>query len=62
MPTSALYCPGQAARDAVGKVLGAWQELLSEVREEEQAKLQRSMGLKMEQLKAELKQLDDLHA
>jgi hypothetical protein len=29
---------------------------------EEQAKLQRSMGLKMEQLKAELKELNEIHA
>lgn len=30
--------------------------------EEERGKLQRSMGLKMEQLKAEVEQLDHLHA
>lgn len=39
-----------------------WQALLGRLPEEEQAKLQRSMGLKIEQLKAELKELDELHA
>jgi len=46
----------------VAEVLERWQTLLGRVSSEEQAKLQRSMGLKIEQLKAELKELDELHA
>jgi hypothetical protein len=52
----------EVARTAVADVLGRWQALLGHVSEDDQAKLQRSMGLKIEQLKAELKELDDLHA
>lgn len=52
----------EVARTAVADVLGRWQALLGRVSEDDQAKLQRSMGLKIEQLKAELKELDDLHA
>eukprot|EP00879_Flechtneria_rotunda_P010502 GHRR01010978.1.p1 GENE.GHRR01010978.1~~GHRR01010978.1.p1 ORF type:complete len:139 (+),score=35.66 GHRR01010978.1:253-669(+) len=50
------------ARQAVQEVLGRWQSLLQKLPQEEQQRLQRSMGLKMEQLKAELKELDELHA
>jgi hypothetical protein len=42
--------------------MSRWEGLLSQLPEDEAAKLQRSMGLKMEQLKAELKELDELHA
>uniref|UniRef100_A0A383VKZ9 Uncharacterized protein n=1 Tax=Tetradesmus obliquus TaxID=3088 RepID=A0A383VKZ9_TETOB len=52
----------EEARSAVGEVLGRWQALLARLPEDEQAKLQRAMGLKMEQLKAELKELDEMHA
>jgi hypothetical protein len=52
----------EVARKAVGDVVERWQALLARVSEEEQAKLQRSMGLKIEQLKAELKELDEMHA
>ncbi|WIA18724.1 hypothetical protein OEZ85_003417 [Tetradesmus obliquus] len=52
----------EEARGAVGEVLGRWQALLARLPEDEQAKLQRAMGLKMEQLKAELKELDEMHA
>jgi hypothetical protein len=52
----------EVARKAVGEVLDRWQALLARVPEDEQAKLQRSMGLKIEQLKAEMKELDELHA
>ena len=52
----------EVARKAVGDVLDRWQALLGSLPEEEQAKLQRSMGLKIEQLRAELKELNDLHA
>lgn len=52
----------EVARSAVAEVLERWQTLLGRVSSEEQAKLQRSMGLKIEQLKAELKELDELHA
>jgi hypothetical protein len=43
-------------------VLDRWQALLARLPEEEQGKLQRSMGLKIEQLRAELKELDEMHA
>jgi hypothetical protein len=52
----------EIARKAVGGVLERWSDLLGRLPQEEQAKLQRSMGLKIEQLKAELKELDELHA
>ncbi len=52
----------EVARKAVGEVLDRWQALLGKVSEDEAAKLQRSMGLKIEQLKAEMKELDELHA
>lgn len=52
----------EEARRAVSNVLDRWQGLLAKVPEEEQGRLQRSMGLKIEQLKAELKELDDMHA
>lgn len=52
----------EVARKAVGDVLEQWQGLLERLPTDEQAKLQRSMGLKIEQLKAELKELDELHA
>lgn len=50
------------ARQHVEAVLGRWAGVLNRLDTAEKAKLQRSMGLKMEQLKAELKQLDELHA
>ncbi|KAI8473883.1 MAG: hypothetical protein J3K34DRAFT_160638 [Monoraphidium minutum] len=50
------------ARTSVGEVLGQWGALLAQVPEAKRGELVRSMGLKMEQLKAELKELDDLHA
>lgn len=46
----------------MAEVLDRWQALLGKVSADEQAKLQRSMGLKIEQLKAELKELEELHA
>lgn len=49
----------QCARDAVREVLGLFEGLLARLPERERAALQRSMGLKIEQLKAELKQLDE---
>lgn len=52
----------EVARKAVGDVLERWQTLLARLPEDEQAKLQRSMGLKIEQLRAELKEMDELHA
>jgi hypothetical protein len=52
----------EVARQAVGEVLQRWQGLLQRLPDDEQAKLQRAMGLKMEQLKAELTELDELHA
>lgn len=50
------------ARKAVTEVLDRWKGLLGRLSEDEQAKLQRSMGLKIEQLKAEMKELDEMHA
>lgn len=38
-----------------------WEGVLQDLAPDEKAKLQRSMGLKMEQLKAELASLDHLH-
>lgn len=49
----------ETARAAVHEVLHLFAALLSRVPEEERAALQRSMGLKMEQLKAELAMLND---
>ena len=47
------------ARDAAGEVIGAFDALLARVPPADADKLRRSMGLKMEQLKAELKQLEE---
>ncbi|KAL1212463.1 Embryogenesis-like protein [Cardamine amara subsp. amara] len=49
----------ECARTAVTEVLEMFQGLLGKVTEKEKASLQRSMGLKMEQLKAELQQLNE---
>lgn len=40
-----------AAKEIVDSVIGKWNALLAKLPEDEKAKLQRSMGLKMEQLK-----------
>ncbi|KAK2404331.1 hypothetical protein QL285_053685 [Trifolium repens] len=50
----------ECARAAVGEVLSKFEGLLAKLPEKERGALQRSMGLKIEQLKAELSQLDDL--
>lgn len=52
----------ETARTAVNEVLKAYTELGESLAEDQRGKLQRSMGLKMEQLKAEIAQLDHLHA
>ncbi|KAF7820334.1 uncharacterized protein G2W53_025789 [Senna tora] len=49
----------ECARAAVSEVLRMFEGLLGRLPESERAALQRSMGLKIEQLKAELKQLDE---
>lgn len=49
------------ARKAVQEVLERYDAVLGRLSDEERGKLQRSMGLKMEQLKAEVAQLDTLH-
>ncbi|XP_022133476.1 uncharacterized protein LOC111006046 [Momordica charantia] len=49
----------ECARDAVKEVLEMFEGLLAKLPESERKALQRSMGLKIEQLKAELKQLDE---
>ncbi|PRW45044.1 late embryogenesis abundant [Chlorella sorokiniana] len=51
----------EEAREAVAEVLDAYTSLLGRLSAEERGKLQRSMGLKMEQLKAEVETLDTLH-
>ncbi|KAG8067364.1 hypothetical protein GUJ93_ZPchr0005g14278 [Zizania palustris] len=47
------------ARDAAGEALAAFDALLARLPPADAGSLRRSMGLKMEQLKAELKQLDE---
>ncbi|KAL5230526.1 hypothetical protein ABZP36_029302 [Zizania latifolia] len=47
------------ARDAAGDALAAFDALLARLPPADADSLRRSMGLKMEQLKAELKQLDE---
>uniref|UniRef100_A0A0E0KZ89 Late embryogenesis abundant protein LEA-2 subgroup domain-containing protein n=1 Tax=Oryza punctata TaxID=4537 RepID=A0A0E0KZ89_ORYPU len=47
------------ARDAAGEALAAFESLLARLPPPDADSLRRSMGLKMEQLKAELKQLDE---
>ncbi|XP_021284028.1 uncharacterized protein LOC110416367 [Herrania umbratica] len=49
----------ECARAAVQEVLNMFEGLLGKLPESEKSALQRSMGLKIEQLKAELQQLDD---
>ncbi|ONK66439.1 uncharacterized protein A4U43_C06F8050 [Asparagus officinalis] len=49
----------ECARDAVKIVLDKFEGLMARMEEKERMALQRSMGLKIEQLKAELKQLDE---
>ncbi|KAG7032887.1 hypothetical protein SDJN02_06937, partial [Cucurbita argyrosperma subsp. argyrosperma] len=49
----------ECARDAVKEVLDMYEGLLAKLCENERKALQRSMGLKIEQLKAELQQLDE---
>jgi predicted nucleic acid-binding Zn-ribbon protein len=48
----------QSAREAVSLVLDKYQGLLDRLPDADKGALQRSMGLKMEQLKAELEQLN----
>ncbi|KAL6962554.1 hypothetical protein U1Q18_037512 [Sarracenia purpurea var. burkii] len=50
----------ECARDAVKQVLEMYRGLLEKLPEKEKAAIQRSMGLKIEQLKAELDQLNEL--
>ncbi|KAK8939821.1 hypothetical protein KSP40_PGU020687 [Platanthera guangdongensis] len=49
----------ECAREAVKYVLNLFADLLERLPERDKSAVQRSMGLKMEQLKAELKQLED---
>ncbi|KAL0701479.1 hypothetical protein Bca4012_057601 [Brassica carinata] len=49
----------ECARAAVAEVMEMFEGLLGKVTEKEKSSLQRSMGLKMEQLKAELQQLNE---
>ena len=49
------------AKTCVEKTLGLYAELLAGMEEKERASTQRSMGMKMEQLKAEVQLLDTAH-
>lgn len=49
----------ECARAAVNEVLSMFEGLLAKLPERERGVLQRSMGLKIEQLKAELAQLNE---
>ncbi|CAN1801663.1 Embryogenesis-like protein [Linum perenne] len=49
----------ECARDAVNEVLSMYDSLIGKLPEAKKGVVQRSMGLKMEQLKAEVKQLED---
>ncbi|KAK7343773.1 hypothetical protein VNO77_12799 [Canavalia gladiata] len=49
----------ECARSAVNEVVAMFEGLLAKLPERERGALQRSMGLKIEQLKAELQQLDE---
>lgn len=49
----------ECARDAVKEVLDMYEGLLAKLSEKERGVIQRSMGLKIEQLKAELQQLNE---
>jgi hypothetical protein len=51
----------EEARALVAGVLGRFEGVLGVLGEEERGRLQRSMGMKMEQLKAEVGLLDTLH-
>lgn len=49
----------ETAKKAVAEVLGLFNGLLARLPESERGAIQRSMGMKMEQLKAEVAQLDE---
>ena len=51
----------EEARKLVKDTLSRWDTLLGSLPQEDKERLVRSMGLKMEQLKAELAELDHLH-
>jgi hypothetical protein len=51
----------EEAKGLVSQTLGKWDALLATLAEAERGAMQRSMGLKMEQLKAEVQGLDHLH-
>jgi len=51
----------KSAKEVVDACIGKWEALLKSLPEDERAKLQRSMGLRMEQLKAEFLQVKNLH-
>ncbi|CAG9460705.1 unnamed protein product [Pedinophyceae sp. YPF-701] len=51
----------EAAREITQEALDMFNALLSRLDDDERGKLQRSMGMKMEQLKAELEQLETMH-
>lgn len=49
----------ECARAAVQEVVSLYEGLLAKLPEDEKGAIQRSMGLKIEQLKVELEQLDE---
>lgn len=61
MGTTYFNESAEEARALVDAVLADFADVLKSVGDDERGALQRSMGLKMEQLKAELQELDHLH-
>ncbi|KAK9816810.1 hypothetical protein WJX72_005320 [[Myrmecia] bisecta] len=51
----------ETAAQSVAEAISAYKAICDSLTDFERGKLQRSMGLKMEQLKAELQQLNELH-
>eukprot|EP00854_Cymbomonas_tetramitiformis_P013692 gene13692-16180_t len=51
----------ETAREVTNECITLWKQLLEKVSPETKVQLQRSMGLKLEQLKEEVKLLDHLH-
>ncbi|KAF5841913.1 hypothetical protein DUNSADRAFT_10350 [Dunaliella salina] len=51
----------KSAKEVVEACISKWEALLKSLPEDERAKLQRSMGLRMEQLKAEFDTVKNLH-
>ena len=61
MGTTYFNESAEEARKLVGEVLDSFDDIIASVDDQKKGELTRSMGLKMEQLKAELQELDHLH-